>query len=208
MAPDRDAHHREEMAVSGDDKFLNRWSRRTTEAKEKPVRPETPVHEAEAKGAVAARTEDRPNDGDTEERKQEAIDLDSLPDIDSMDETSDFSVFMQDGIPDALRNRALRKLWQTDPAFNVVDGLVEYGEDFTDLTAVAESVKTAYKVGKGMVEDEETADTEDADADARDTAEAEATKTETDAEGDGGTPEDGDRDATSPKESSETQKRT
>ncbi|MCG8543059.1 MAG: DUF3306 domain-containing protein [Alphaproteobacteria bacterium] len=194
--------------MSGDDKFLNRWSRRKTEAKEKPVQPEAPARDAEAKGAVAARTEDRPNDGDTEKRKPDAIDLDALPDIDSMDENSDFSVFMQDGIPDALRNRALRKLWQTDPAFNVVDGLVEYGEDFTDLTAVAESVKTAYKVGKGMVEDEETADAKDAETDAEPAVEAATTPREIDPADDSGAPEESDRDAASPKESPETQKRT
>lgn len=194
--------------MSGDDKFLSRWSRRKAEAKEKPVRPAAPAREADTKGAVAARTEGQPDDGGAEERKPDAIDLDALPDIDNMDETSDFSVFMQDGIPDALRNRALRKLWQTDPAFNVVDGLVEYGEDFTDLTGVAESVKTAYKVGKGMVEDEEAADAEDAEADAPDAVEAATTQTDTDAEGDSGAPEETDRDTASPKESSKTQKRT
>lgn len=105
----------------------------------------------------------------------EAIDPETLPDIDSLDENSDFSIFMRDGVPDALRNRALRKLWQIDPAFNVVDGLLEYGEDFTDLAAVAETVRTVYKVGKGLVsesdEETEAADDESEPAPAPDTGE-------------------------------------
>jgi hypothetical protein len=31
-----------------------------------------------------------------------------------------------------------------------VDGLVDYGEDFTDAATVIENLQTAYQVGKGM----------------------------------------------------------
>ena len=32
-----------------------------------------------------------------------------------------------------------------------VDGLVDYGEDFTDAALVVENLQTAYQVGKGML---------------------------------------------------------
>lgn len=32
-----------------------------------------------------------------------------------------------------------------------VDGLVDYGEDFTDAAMVVENLQTAYQVGKGML---------------------------------------------------------
>ena len=146
--------------MTEDEKFLKRWSRRKA-ATAQPAPHPPAAEEDRAKGAVAA-SADTPAGADAEDDKPSDIDLDALPDIDSMDANSDFSVFMQDGIPEALRTRALRKLWQTDPVFNVVDGLVEYGEDFSDLATVAEGVKTAYKVGKGMVDDDDEAEHDNA----------------------------------------------
>ena len=138
--------------MTNDERFLERWSRRKATARtDKAEQAPADALEPKAEAPLPAENTAAP----------QAIDPDTLPDIDSLDENSDFSIFMQDGVPDALRNRALRKLWQIDPAFNVVDGLLEYGEDFTDLAAVAEAVQTVYKVGKGMVsesdEPEETA---------------------------------------------------
>lgn len=145
--------------MTEDEKFLKRWSRRKASIEQPAPHPPLVAKDGVESAAISA---DIPADGETEDNKPGDIDLDALPDIDSMDENSDFSVFMQGGIPEALRTRALRKLWQTDPAFNVVDGLVEYGEDFTDLGAVAEGVKTAYKVGKGMVDDDDEAEPDEA----------------------------------------------
>ena len=193
--------------MTGDEKFLNRWSRRKTAAAT-PRPPDAPLDDARDECAVAARPEDWSGNEDSAARKPDDIDLESLPDIDSMDENSDFSVFMQDGIPDALRNRALRKLWQTDPTFNVVDGLVEYGEDFTDLASVAEGLKTAYKVGKGMVDDDETAERDVPEDDTDSTPEIAATQTDNNDDDNVVEPDEGDRDAASPKESSDLQKRT
>ena len=61
---------------------------------------------------------------------------------------------MQEGVPDELRSKALKRLWQLDPLFNQVDGLVEYGEDFSISHKIAKSL---YRVGKGMLTDEEHA---------------------------------------------------
>ena len=74
-----------------------------------------------------------------------------LPDPDQMEAGDDFSAFMSEIVPDRIRRRALRKLWLTNPTLANVDGLVDYGEDFTDATKVIENLQSTYQVGKGML---------------------------------------------------------
>ena len=83
------------------------------------------------------------------------IQPDELPDIASLDKDSDFSVFLRQGVPEELRRRALRVLWRSDPVLANLDGLNDYDEDFTIVHTVADAVRTAYKVGKGYLEDED-----------------------------------------------------
>jgi hypothetical protein len=59
---------------------------------------------------------------------------------------------MSKAVPDRLRRRALRRLWLANPALANLDGLLDYGEDFTDSATVIENMQTAYQVGKGMTE--------------------------------------------------------
>lgn len=73
-----------------------------------------------------------------------------LPDPDSMVEGDDFSAFLKTAVPERLRIRALRRLWTTNPVLANLDGLLEYGEDFTDAATVLENLQTAYRVGEGM----------------------------------------------------------
>jgi hypothetical protein len=139
-----------------DEPFLQRWARRKADVATADAGPkdqgEAPgVETASPDGAAPA-----PVNSDTETGEPE-VDLAALPDIDSLDARSDFSVFMQNGIPEELRTRALQRLWRLDPSFGHVDGLLEYGEDFTGTGLAADVVNTAYKVGKGMLSDEEDA---------------------------------------------------
>ena len=96
-----------------------------------------------------------------------------LPDPDTMAKGDDFSAFMAKAVPDRIRRRALRKLWVSNPALANLDGLLDYGEDFTDSAKVIENLQTAYQVGKGMLahvkelarqaqQDREEGDAEDA----------------------------------------------
>lgn len=73
-----------------------------------------------------------------------------LPDPDSLAEGDDFSVFLKRTVPERIRLRALRRLWTTNPVLANLDGLIDYGEDFTDATTVIENLQTAYRVGEGM----------------------------------------------------------
>ena len=77
----------------------------------------------------------------TEEEQQL---VDSLPDI-SLGAESDFTPFMQSKVPEFLRRRALRALWRLNPVLADVDGLVDYGEDYTDAAMVIDGMQTAYR---------------------------------------------------------------
>ena len=71
-----------------------------------------------------------------------------LPSIESLDEDSDFSVFMQQGVPDDLRQLALRKLWRICP--DEIDGLDDYDEDYSIVKMVLEKASDVDKVAKDM----------------------------------------------------------
>ena len=83
-----------------------------------------------------------------EEMEDEAREL-GLPSPRTLGPGSDFKAFMASDVPDHLRRFALRRLWRSNPILANVDGLVDYGEDFTDAGTVIEGMKTAYQVGTG-----------------------------------------------------------
>ncbi|UUV07325.1 DUF3306 domain-containing protein [Ruegeria sp. YS9] len=92
----------------------------------------------------------------------------NLPDPETLQPGDDVSGFMAKAVPDRLRRRALRRLWRLNPVLANVDGLVDYGEDYTDAACVIENMQTAYQVGKGMLAHIEAlaADAEEAKDDA------------------------------------------
>jgi hypothetical protein len=104
--------------------------------------------EAQAQARIAeaeAREADQADRTDAELRE----DL-GLPDPDTMQPGDDFSAFMGRAVPERLRRRALRRLWRSNPVLANVDGLVDYGGDFTDGATVIANLQTAYQVGRGM----------------------------------------------------------
>lgn len=82
---------------------------------------------------------------------EELLEEFGLPDPDSLKLGDDVRGFMSKAVPDRLRRRALRQLWKLNPVLANVDGLVDYGQDFTDSAMVVENLQTAYQVGKGML---------------------------------------------------------
>lgn len=96
----------------------------------------------------------------------------SAIDLDKLDGNSDYAPFMRDGVPEHIKNKALKKLWATNPIMARMDGLDDYCEDFSDAAWVAPNLRTSYKVGQGFLSDEEAAqwdalgkpDASDADA--------------------------------------------
>ena len=74
-----------------------------------------------------------------------------LPDPDVLKAGDDFSAFMSKSVPARLRNRALRKLWVSNPVLANLDDLVDYAEDFRSAGLTGEVIQTTYQVGKGLM---------------------------------------------------------
>jgi hypothetical protein len=171
----RDAEDAEDAVPMADREtnFISRWSRRKRDPRPEEEPEDEPAAEREkAAGRSAAvptasgdpsGPADPTNPADPEDSGDDAVGdpevVAKLPDIESLDETSDFAPFMAKGVPEFLRRRALRKLWRLNPLFANLDGLNDYDEDFTDAANLLTEIKTIYKVGKGMVSEETAEDT-------------------------------------------------
>jgi hypothetical protein len=168
------------MTEDGGDR-LSRWSRLKLAA-------QTP--EAEADLMQVAELEPAPAPApeivEGEIPEAELLEKLGLPDPDTMAAGDDFSAFMSKSVPDFLRKRALRRLWLSNPLLANVDGLVDYGDDFTDAATVPDVLNTIYKVGQGMVSRIEKALDELAGDDPVADAAASSPEAEEDASGDTG----------------------
>lgn len=124
-----------------DDGFLDRWSKRKQAVQDEvldAVEPETdaPALEPEPESDEEAIEVLRGRDPELAE-KVSAIDIDTLTYDD------DFSIFMNDKVPEFLRRKALSKLWLSSPILANVDGLNDYDDDFTDAGALIEAAQNA-----------------------------------------------------------------
>lgn len=100
--------------------FLARWSQRKLEAKQPEEKPAAPATEGV----------DSPPAAQTEEAAP-AFDLSSLPKLEELTESSDITAFLRKGVPEHLRNAALRKSWALDPAIrNYVSPALDYAYDW------------------------------------------------------------------------------
>jgi len=109
--------------------------------------------EAEAEGDAQALLEIEAEVQDAalaEKTDAEILEELGLPDPDTLNEGDDFKVFLAQTVPARIRDRALRRLWISNPVLANIDGLVDYGEDFTDGSFLLGNLQTAYQVGKGM----------------------------------------------------------
>lgn len=157
-----------------DDDFLSRWSRRKAEARrglrKKPAAGAPEAADAEARETAALtdaaapspepHAEPPPEDAGEADRAAEFEDFD----FDALDYESDYTQFMEKGVPEAVRRRALRKLWHSNPILANLDGLNDYDEDFTDAALAVDVLQSAYKVGRGYLTDEDVAEMEGDDA--------------------------------------------
>jgi hypothetical protein len=89
------------MSADEDRNFLSRWSQRKREAaKEAQQQSVAPVDETPVPAAP----------------EEEDFDLSLLPSLEDMTPSTDLTLFFKKGVPEALRNAALRKMWALDPA--------------------------------------------------------------------------------------------
>ncbi len=126
---------------------LRRWSRRKQQARVADSRLENPAE------AAAGPAEEPPAESALEELPDDAILARlGLPDPDTLVKGADFAAFMARGVPHRIRNRALRRLWVSDPVLANLDGLIDYAEDYSDAAKAAPGLHTAYRVGKGYAD--------------------------------------------------------
>lgn len=118
------------------------WARRKAAVQEE-ARAETEARETALREAEEARLADRSD-------AEILTDL-GLPEPELLEDAEQVRGFLAAAVPQRLKTRALRRLWRLNPVLANLDGLVEYGEDYTDSARVVENLQTAYSVGKGML---------------------------------------------------------
>ena len=96
-----------------------------------------------------------------------------MPPVESLDEASDFSGFLSEGVSEVLRRKALSKLFGL-PVFNQLDGLNDYDEDYTQLKPLGDTI--TYQMRQWMERDKKKLEDEAA------AREGEATQAEAHAE--------------------------
>jgi hypothetical protein len=130
--------------MSGEDIF-SRWSRRCRAVAQEEATKEPEPAEAPAADAPDALAE-------VEERSDaEILEALGLRDPDELQKGDDFTAYLKQAVPEHLRRRALRRLWRSDPRLAVLDGLNDYDGDYTGGTVPKGTLKTAYRVGEGIV---------------------------------------------------------
>lgn len=159
------------MPQSDDEGFLARWSRRKRATAEGKVVPADAAEVAvvvdggELGEAATASPEQAPHTaregGQGRGVLKRVLTEADFADVDfaALDFKSDYTRFMQHGVPDAVRNKALRQLWASDPIMANMDGLHDWWDDYTDAAVAvpAGTLKTAYRIGKGFLSDDEVA---------------------------------------------------
>ena len=125
---------------------FSRWSRLKTEAleNEPPQIDETLSKFTSENLPVRAEDAELPTSNSEETAEGEEADpAPELPDIETLEKDSDYTPFLAEGVPEAIKKLALRKLWASDPVLANIDGLNDYDEDFT----IIEAIKTFVSEG-------------------------------------------------------------
>ena len=133
----------EQHAEPTTDSALQRWSRRKL-ASTAPAEPAIPT--APADSAVPAERQaaddETPSAADMEPATADCTV--ELPDLDSLDEDSDYSAFLSPEVEASVRRVALRKLFGL-PCFAVRDGLDDYDDDFGSFEGLGDIVTHEMK---------------------------------------------------------------
>ena len=104
-----------------DGNFLSRWSQRKREAN---------LPNADGSAAIADQEVEAPP-AIVERIAEDEFDLSSLPKLEDVTEATDITGFLRKGVPESLRNAALRKSWALDPAIrNYVNPALDYAYDW------------------------------------------------------------------------------
>ena len=114
----KNARRRWNMSEQDRDNFLARWAqRKAAVAKAEAAKPET----------------ETPDVAGTADPEAEPFDLASLPSLESLTADTDIRPFMNALVPESLRNAALRRVWELDPAIrDYVSPALEYAWNWNE----------------------------------------------------------------------------
>lgn len=153
--------------MNEEEPFLKRWSRRKFEAREGPdaegAKPATDSDVRPPEGRSSPGDPQPARPGDQPEDKRELTEADFADvDFEALDAKSDYRRFLAPGVPDSIKYKALRKLWMSDAIFTTPDPFQDYLHDYTDAAVAVPpgTLKTAYRIGKGFLTDDEVAEWE------------------------------------------------
>jgi hypothetical protein len=149
------------MAERDDDNFLSRWSRRKVAVKQGvPVAPQPPLITPEPTPPVRAEPVEaarEPARGpSTSSGRTEVVPAPTLDDVAQLTKESDFSRFVAPDVDPGVKNAAMKKLFATDPHFNVMDGLDTYIDDYNQYEPIPKSMlrQMAGARALGLLDDE------------------------------------------------------
>lgn len=131
--------------------FLSRWSQRKTEQQGQTKESEYQEIDNSNQQFETLETQNQSPtdtitglDSNTEsatpsELEEPQLTDEDMPDIDTLNQDSDFKQFLSPGVSEELRGLALRKLFLL-PEFNIRDGLNDYDEDFSKMPELTKAV--------------------------------------------------------------------
>lgn len=123
---------------------MSRWSRRKSE--------QAPSQDAGQEATAPEPVQSEPvSDTLPESGESRVLTDEDMPPIESLDENSDYSLFMSEGVSEKLRRLALRKLFSS-AGFNIRDGLDDYDDDFTYFEPLGDLVTSDMKHREEMKE--------------------------------------------------------
>ena len=143
---------RKKLDDKTDDGFLSRWSSKKSQSDQLPE-----VIDEDVDNTVETQKETDVDNALPEQQldDQEVLLTDAdMPDIEELDEKSDYSGFLSPGVSDQLRKLALRKLFRSEK-FNIRDGLDDYDDDFRNFAALGDIITCDMKHQQELAEQRE-----------------------------------------------------
>ena len=179
---------KDEINADSNEGFMSRWSKRKSNLKhdqgnEKNLKGKTELQESNVNEQKTVIKEEVDESQYSDLNDQELLEKFKLPNPEKIKKEKGLDLFFKDGVPDRLRQIALRRVWKLNPIIRFADAEInDYHEDFTDAATVIEGMQTAYQVGKGYLseilkdEDKNSPDNEEENKDLNSKANKKATK--------------------------------
>ena len=124
--------------MATDESFLGRWSRLKRTEQSHANAPDPSQEATVTEPTSEPLTTDTATHPKIDSDREALTDAD-MPDIESLDQDSNFAQFLSEGVSDTIRQQALRKLFHL-PEFNLRDGLNDYDGDFSQIPSMTAEV--------------------------------------------------------------------